>query len=116
MPSIERLPSNVLRNLGSMKPGKYCDGRGLWLVRRKDGRGQWVYRFQLAGVSREMGLGSCDDVSLAQARTDASKWRGVVKSGRDPIKQREDERKAAMEVRPTFAEVLKPVLKRAKAT
>ena len=105
MPSTERLPSSVIRNLGSMKPGKYCDGRGLWLVRRKDGRGQWVYRFQLAGVSREMGLGSCDDISLAQARTDAARWRGVVKSGRDPIKQREDERKAAMEVRPTFAEV-----------
>lgn len=105
MPAAERLPSNVLRNLGSMEPGKYCHGKGLWLVRRKDGGGQWVYRFQLSGRAREMGLGSCDDVTLAQARAEAGKWRAVVKSGSDPIRAREDERKATAAERPTFKAV-----------
>ena len=101
----ERLPSNILRNLGSMEPGKLCDGKGLWLFLRAKGRGRWVLRYQINGTAREMGLGSCDDVTLARARSEASKWRALAKAGIDPIKAREDERKAAAATRPTFSEV-----------
>ncbi|MEC9267461.1 MAG: integrase arm-type DNA-binding domain-containing protein [Pseudomonadota bacterium] len=70
-------------------PGKYNDGNGLWLKKRSDGGGQWILRFTLFGRRHEMGLGSALDVSLREARELASKWREVVRQGKDPIKERE---------------------------
>jgi hypothetical protein len=37
-------------------PGKHNDGGGLWLIKRKDGGAQWIYRFSLHGKRPEMGL------------------------------------------------------------
>jgi len=53
-----------------------------------------MFRFMLAGRSREMGLGSLIEVSLADARQKAVEARRLVKSGVDPIAQRDAERKA----------------------
>ena len=75
-------------------PGKWCDGAGLWLVVRPDGGRQWVLRLTVHGRRREMGLGG-GDVSLAQARDMADRWRAVAVAGRDPVKEREAEARAA---------------------
>nr|WP_238323455.1 site-specific integrase [Actibacterium atlanticum] len=75
--------------------GKHCDGAGLWLVKREDGGAQWVLRTTVHGRRREMGLGGYPDVSLAHAREAGDRWRAVAKSGRDPVKEREKEAKAA---------------------
>jgi len=80
--------------------GKYSDGAGLWLFKRDDGGSQWVLRYTIHGRRREMGLGAAGDVSLKEARDVADRWRGVLRSGKDPIKEREREkREAARELR-----------------
>lgn len=73
----------------SAKVGKHADGGGLWLHKRGDGGGQWVLRYTIHGRRREMGLGSSTDVSLREAREGAERWRGVLRTGVDPIKERE---------------------------
>lgn len=82
-------------SIKSAEPGKHCDGGGLWLVKRPDGGAQWVLRYTIHGRRREMGLGSMPDVGLAAARQMAERWRAVVASGRDAIKEREREAREA---------------------
>ena len=76
-------------------PGKYSDGGGLWLVKRKVGGGQWVLRVTVHGRRREMGLGSAIEISLKDARTTAAKWRNLAAQEVDPIKQRKKDRRTA---------------------
>jgi integrase len=75
--------------------GKHCDGAGLWLVQRDDGGAQWVLRVTVHGRRREMGLGGYPSLGLAEARKQASRWRKVAAEGRDPVKEREAEARAA---------------------
>lgn len=75
--------------------GKHCDGAGLWLVKRDDGGAQWVLRVTVHGRRREMGLGGFPALSLADARKLGERWRKVAAAGRDPIKEREAEDRAA---------------------
>lgn len=75
--------------------GKHCDGAGLWLVKRADGGAQWVLRVTIHGRRREMGLGGYPSLGLAEARKVATRWRNVAAAGRDPIKEREAEERAA---------------------
>lgn len=75
--------------------GKHCDGAGLWLVKRPDGGAQWVQRVTVHGRRREMGLGGFPTLSLAEARKLGEHWRKVAATGRDPVKEREAEARAA---------------------
>ena len=75
--------------------GKHCDGAGLWLVKRDDGGAQWVLRVTVHGRRREMGLGGFPSLGVAEARKQAERWRTLAKQGRDPIKEREREVRAA---------------------
>ena len=75
--------------------GKHCDGAGLWLLKRDDGGAQWVQRVTVHGRRREMGLGGYPTLGLADARKLSERWRTMAKAGRDPIKEREAERRAA---------------------
>lgn len=76
-------------------PGKYADGGGLWFFKRPDGGGQWILRVTVHGCRHEMGLGSLPDVSLAQARQEAAKWRSVAHSGTNPLRERARQRREA---------------------
>lgn len=115
MPALERLPANVLRNLASMKSGKYGDGGGLWLLRRPDGGAQWSFRYTLYGRQREMGIGPAQDVTLAKARAEARRWRATVKDGDDPQDVRSTERSAKAQERPTFSMVMAETFEARKA-
>lgn len=75
--------------------GKHCDGAGLWLVKRDTGGAQWVLRVTVHGRRREMGLGGYPTLGLADARKLSERWRNVAAAGRDPIKEREAEERAA---------------------
>ena len=75
--------------------GKHCDGAGLWLVKRDDGGAQWVQRVTVHGRRREMGLGGYPALGLANARKLSERWRNVASAGRDPVKEREAEERAA---------------------
>ena len=83
------------RFLNSAPVGKHCDGAGLWLVKRDTGGAQWVLRVTVHGRRREMGLGGYPKLGLADARKLAERWRNVAAGGRDPVKEREREQRAA---------------------
>ncbi|WP_409361098.1 tyrosine-type recombinase/integrase [Bartonella heixiaziensis] len=93
MALMNRLNARAVATLGA---GKYNDGAGLLLHKRKDGGAQWIYRFTIHGRRREMGLGALRDVSLKQARELATGWRSVLREGRDPIKEREKQKREAI--------------------
>ncbi|WP_019224007.1 Arm DNA-binding domain-containing protein, partial [Bartonella rattaustraliani] len=93
MALMNRLNARAVATLGA---GKYNDGAGLLLHKRKDGGAQWIYRYTIHGRRREMGLGALRDVSLKQAREYATQWRFVLREGRDPIKEREKQKREAM--------------------
>ncbi len=90
---MNRLNARAVATLGA---GKYNDGAGLLLHKRKDGGAQWILRYTLHGRRREMGLGALRDVSLKQARELATGWRSVLREGRDPIKEREKQKREAI--------------------
>lgn len=104
-------------------PGKYSDGGGLWLHKRDDGGAQWVLRVTVHGNRREMGLGraklddsrSSDGLTLKEAREAADKWRGMVRQGKDPIKERERERREAARERHTLHAVADEAFEARKA-
>ncbi len=55
-----------------------------------------VNRYTIHGRRREMGLGALREVSLKQARETVTRWRSVLHEGRDPIKEREKQKREAM--------------------
>src|SRR5215472_864339 len=69
-------------------PGLVADGGGLYLQVAPSGAKTWIYRFQLRGRRRDMGLGSIAVYSLAEARRKAADARRLVVEGIDPIEQR----------------------------
>lgn len=70
------------------RPGRYCDGGGLLLQISKSGAQSWIFRFQLAGRKRDMGLGAASSIGLADARELAAKCRAAVAKGIDPIEEK----------------------------
>jgi integrase len=74
------------------KPGRYCDGGGLYLQVSRSHSKAWLFRFMLNGRSREMGLGPIDIVSLGEARERARACRKLLLDGVDPIETRRDAR------------------------
>lgn len=76
------------KGAAALRPGKYADGAGLWLVKDDTARGKWVLRVTVYGRRREMGLGAFPAVSLAEARRSADDARAKVRGGLDPIKER----------------------------
>lgn len=101
-----RLTAVQVRTAGD---GVHIDGGGLMLV-RKNGRGKWVYRFSIHGRRRDMGLGTQDDLTLADARKARDQWEAEVREGRDPIivrqAQRDEAAAASRAYDPTFAEAV----------
>jgi integrase len=84
------------------KPGRHCDGRGLWLVVSETGARKWVFRFTFGGRVTEMGLGNAE-VSLAAAREKAAEARKLVAFGINPIEVRRDAERIAAG-KPTFGQ------------
>lgn len=67
------------------KPGRYCDGHGLWLQVRGPTSKAWVFRYMLDGQARHMGLGPLHTVGLAEARERALRARQCLLDGVDPL-------------------------------
>lgn len=83
------------RKVETALPGMHHDGDGLMLVVKPGGARSWILRYQLAGRRRGMGLGRWPETSLARAREKALAARQRIKDGRDPLAERDAERKAA---------------------
>src|SRR5271163_699206 len=75
-------------SIGKLKPGKYADGLGLYLVVDQSGARRWVLRLTIGGKRRELGLGGYPVISLAQAREDTIRLKNIAKKGGDPEAER----------------------------
>jgi integrase len=72
--------------------GSFADGGGLYLQVAPTGAKTWIFRYQMGGRRRDMGLGSIATFTLADARERALTARRLVASGVDPIDSRRGER------------------------
>lgn len=89
------------------KPGLHADGNGLYLQVAAEGHKSWIYRFQLAGRRREMGLGALVKVPVKKARAAAAIAHAQVVQGIDPIETRKaDKRKNIAEIAATAAKAV----------
>lgn len=91
------------------KPGMHADGNGLYLRVQNSGAKGWIFRFQLNGRRREMGLGILEDKPVIDARSEALNLSKLVRQGIDPIDARKIQQAAnvanAKSTIPTFSEV-----------
>jgi integrase len=71
------------------RPGRYGDGKGLYLLVRSPDARFWLFRYRRGGRMREMGLGGVAYTSLAEAREKAASLHRMVKGGADPLAERE---------------------------
>lgn len=100
---IHRLTDRAIR--AAKAPAMMHDGGGLYLQITKGAplasgepgpdRHSWLLRYTAPnGKKRDMGLGTLDALSLADARKEADRWRALARAGGDPIEQRRLERLA----------------------
>lgn len=93
-------PSRAMNRLSPMqvqrtsKPGLLHDGRGLYLNVTPGGSKSWLFRYEMGGRARWMGLGSFPEITLARAREKALEARRLKVEGIDPLDQRRAEREA----------------------
>ena len=82
-------PQNKLKAIqvtADLKPGRYSDGGGLYLV-VDERRRRWVFRYTRNGKTTDLGLGSVNGmkgVTLKKARQKAEILREALADGRDP--------------------------------
>ena len=69
-------------------PGTYCDGNGLNFKVEESGAKRWFQRVSIDGKQRNLGLGGCSTVSLADARGMAFANLQAIKTGRDIIAEK----------------------------
>ena len=67
------------------KAGYHPDGGGLYLQVSKSGSKSWIFRYTLAGKPCEMGLGSYNAFTLAEARARAKVQRKLLTDGINPL-------------------------------
>lgn len=96
---MSRLTVHTIKKLTN--PGRYADGRGLYLRVAPGGSKSWIQRITLDGKRTDKGLGGYPDVSLAQARRRVSDNRSKVADGENPWTKEA--------VVPSFCEVAKTV-------
>ena len=104
------LTAMKVRNL--KEPGRHGDGGGLYLVVSPSGSKKWVLRIVVNGRRRDFGLGSAANVSLAESRDEADRYRRMIRQGLNPS---EEKRKARTTV-PTFREAALSVHEEHKPT
>lgn len=84
---INRLSAKQVPKL--IAPGYHADGGGLYLSVKPSGAKSWIFRYRRDGKEREMGLGSLNTYSLAEARERALAQRKVLNAGDDPVTVRQ---------------------------
>lgn len=94
--------SNTLNLKNLVEPGRYRDtheeGKGLYLNISKQGTKSWLYRYQLNGKRRWLGLGAVTSKNgLSEARKQVAIHRANVIKGIDPVIEKRESREAAKE-------------------
>jgi integrase len=110
----------TVRKIDTLKlSGWYSDGGNLYLKVGQTLSKSWVFRYVRDEVTTNMGLGSCDDVSLEEAREKAADLRKQLTSAIDPLaKKRKDdnERKLKTAKMLTFKECSEAYINAHKTT
>lgn len=78
------------------------DGKGLLLRVSATGAKSWVLRVQFNGERQDIGLGSIDDLTLAEAREKCAHLRKIARAGGDARAERDRHK----EKKPTFKEAM----------
>ena len=80
---LKRLTARTVAAL--KKPGRHADGQNLYLkittLSTTAISKSWTFLYIFAGKQREAGLGSVNDVALAQARDKAAEYRSLLAKG-----------------------------------
>jgi integrase len=95
------------------KPGRYAVGHGAYLQIAVGGTRSWLFRYRVDDKQHHMGLGSCEYVSLQEARQKAWEAQRQRLNGVDPIKAKREARaaRAPSTATKTFAEAAREYLK-----
>jgi len=72
------------REVDTLKAGFHADGENLYLRVKDSGARSWVFRYKIAGKVIELGIGSKNAVSLADARKRAALMRTAIEVGKNP--------------------------------
>lgn len=70
------------------EPGKYSDGRNLYLHVGPNGGKSWLFIYRRLGKDKMRGLGSYRHVGLDEAREMAGQYRAMLRQGEEPPKSR----------------------------
>ena len=80
---MKKLTSLIIQNLKT--PGVHTDYDGLRLRVTKSGTKQWIFRYRWYGKTKDMGLGSFPEISLAEARKKRDQNKHLILKNIDPI-------------------------------
>jgi integrase len=94
------------------KSGRYAVGHGAYLQIAAGGTRSWLFRYRVGDRQHNMGLGSCDYVTLQEARDKAIDAQRQRLSGVDPLEAKRGARAARMPstTTKTFAEAAREYL------
>ena len=115
---MAKMHALTARKAETAGPGSYPDGGNLYLRVRPSGSRAWVFRYVVNAKVREIGMGSLDILSLAEARDRASAMRKAVAAGTDPARAirppEEAKARTFQEVATETIEALRPGWRNAK--
>src|SRR5262249_22374113 len=77
------------------EPGRYGVGHGAYLQISQWKTRSWIFRYVRDGKARHVGMGSCDYVTLQEARERAIEYRRLLARGGDPLGEKHAGRRAA---------------------
>jgi integrase len=78
-----------IRNfMNAKKPIAVADGGGLTFTLSSKGTAAWVLRYRFGNRPRELTLGRYPDISLSDARKEATAYRAAIQKGHDVAKDR----------------------------
>ncbi|MFM1976400.1 MAG: hypothetical protein RL145_1246 [Pseudomonadota bacterium] len=92
--------------------GMHADGNGLYLCVKPSGTKSWIFRYQINGRRREMGLGALEYLEPVKARAEAAGLKAKVSAGVDPL----DERKSLELAAAVKRKAEQAALRKARAT
>ena len=106
----------VAKAIQKKPKGTYEDGGGLRLVKRDEGSGYWVFRYMRYGKAHGMGVGGWPAVTLKEARDSAGNARAMLRDGKDPISERERNKREATRSLHLLKDVANDAFESRKAT
>jgi len=87
----------VASKIRTNKPGRFSDGEGLYLVIPKSGQPYWMLRYTSNKKRKEMTLGKTTDLTLANARVEATLAKQQHRQGIDPLLAKKRTKEAAIQ-------------------